>query len=129
MSQNSNSSQKDQTLPSYSQEVGESKSSSQKSHNSGPSQEHGEMSPIQTVLTQAYKSQEPASQQRSQAISVSSQQSSEASCAATLSQANEAIQGLVSTVTEHVEAAAKTEQEVKAESQTMSKSQTEKSTQ
>ena len=67
MSQNSNSSQKDKTLPSYSQEVGEPKS-----QDSGLSQEQGEMSPNQTVLTEAYKSQE-TSQQKSQAPSQSSQ--------------------------------------------------------
>ena len=72
MSQNSNSSQKDQTLPSYSQEVGEQKSQEPKSQDSGLSQEQGEMSPNQTVLTEAYKSQE-TSQQKSQAPSQSSQ--------------------------------------------------------
>ena len=118
MSQNSNTSEKDQTLPSYSQEVGEPKSSSQKSHDSGLSQENGEMSPNRAVLTKAYKSQEPASQQRSQVTSESSQQKSQASGVATLSEANEALQGLVSTVAEHVEAEARTEPEVETGSQT-----------
>ena len=127
MSQNSSSSQKDQSLPSYSQEVGEPKSSSQKSHDSGLSQENGEMSPNQAVLTQAYKSQESASQQRSQVTLESSQPKSQASSVATQSQANEAIQGLVSTVAEHVETTAKLELELEAGSQTTS--QTEKPTQ
>ena len=127
MSQNSNTSEKDQTLPSYSQEVGEPKSSSQKSHDSGLSQENGEMSPNQAELSQAYKSQEPASKQRSQVTPESSQQKSQTSSVATLSQANEAIQGLVSSVAEHVETEAKLELELEAGSQTTS--QTEKPTQ
>ena len=136
MSQKSKTSENDQTLPSYSHEVtvevSEPKSSSQKSQDSKLSQEHEEMSSNQAVLTQAYKSQE-TSQQKSQnsgeSSQLRSQLDSQASSVATPSQADKAIQGLISTVVEHVEAAAQTEPEVSAGSQTTSQSQTEKSTQ
>ena len=127
MSQSSNTSQKDVTLPSYSQlesqEVEEPKSSSQKSHDSGLSQEHGEMSPNQAVLTEAYKNQEP-SQQRSQVTTESSQHESQASSVPTalLSQ-----QGLVSNAAEHAEAVA--EGCTKPGSQTTSQPFTEKASQ
>ena len=129
MSQNSNSSQKDQILPSYSQEVGEPKSSSQKSHDSGLSQEKEEMSPNQIVLTQAYKSQE-SSQQKSQVDAEPSQQKSQASSIATPSQADQAVKELVSAVVEHVKAT--TEVDIVVEtgtSQTTSQPKDEKSTQ
>ena len=123
MSQNSNSSQKDKTLPSYSQEVGEPKSSSQKSHDSGLSQENGEMSPNQAVLTEAYKNQDQ-SQQRSQVTNESSQHESQASSVPTalLSQ-----QGLLSNAAEHAEAVG--EGCTQPGSQTTSQPFTEKSTQ
>ena len=140
MSQKSKTSENDQTLPSYSYEVtvevtvevSEPKSSSQKSQDSKLSQEHEEISSNQAVLTQAYKSQE-TSQQKSQnsgeSSQLRSQLDSQASSVATPSQADKAIQGLISTVVEHVEAAAQTGPEVSAGSQTTSQSQTEKSTQ